>query len=159
MLWGSRVVIPECARESVLQMLHNAHPGIVKMKAIARSYVWWPGMDKAVETYVSKCDQCQLIKNNMPPVQGNTWLSPGKPWIRLHIDFAGPFHGKIFMLIVDAYTKWLEVFQMSNCTAQAVITKLRNLFATHGLPQIIVSDNATVFTSNEYLSFLQNNGI
>ncbi|XP_034780493.2 uncharacterized protein K02A2.6-like [Acipenser ruthenus] len=48
-LWGSRVVIPERAREEVLTMLHAAHPGIVHMKALAGSYVWWPGLDAQVE--------------------------------------------------------------------------------------------------------------
>ena len=62
----------------------------------------------------------------------NPWESPGESWKRLHLDFAGPFLNSMFMIVVDAYTKWLEVFQMSQLTSQATVTKLRRLFAFYG---------------------------
>lgn len=60
LLWGSRVVIPPQARDEVLTELHEAHPGASQMKALARSYVWWPNMDKDIENLVRLCEQCQL---------------------------------------------------------------------------------------------------
>lgn len=44
-LWGLRVVVPQRHRQQILKDLHHEHPGICKMKALAHSYVWWPGMD------------------------------------------------------------------------------------------------------------------
>ena len=65
----------------------------------------------------------------------------------------------MFMVLVDAHSKWLEVHKMPSITSFYTIEKLREIFATHGLPQILVSDNATTFTSAEFKRFMDCNGI
>ena len=59
LLWGSRVVIPIQGRETLLDELHEGHPGVVRMKALARSYFWWPGLDNEIELRVKSCVYCQ----------------------------------------------------------------------------------------------------
>ena len=86
-------------------------------------------------------------------------LWPSEPWSRLHLDYAGPLQGKIFLVIVDAHSKWMDVIPVPSATSAVTIEKLRSLFATHGLPNKIVTDNGSVFTSVEFEDFMQRNGI
>ncbi|CAL9702513.1 unnamed protein product [Knipowitschia caucasica] len=158
-LWGTRVVVPKKLRTAVLNEIHNGHPGIVKMKTIARQYVWWPHVDMDVEKTCKQCDRCQLEQRMPRPVPLHPWEFPGEVWKRLHIDFAGPFIGHMFMIVVDAYSKWLEVFKMAKITSSATISRLRRLFASYGLPEQIVTDNATTFMSEEFQLFMKRNGI
>lgn len=57
-MWGSRVIVPPKLRPKVLNSLHDGHMGVVKMKNLARSYVWWPGLDNQIETLVKTCTGC-----------------------------------------------------------------------------------------------------
>ncbi|XP_015278823.1 PREDICTED: uncharacterized protein K02A2.6-like [Gekko japonicus] len=132
---------------------------MVHMKALARGYVWWPGLDADIEEWVRVCEPCQQARPEPPTATPQRWESVGKPWSRLHLDFAGPVQGQMFLVIVDAYTKWLEVAHMRSTTSSAVVTVLRQLFATHGLPDVFVSDNGAQFTSEEFRKFLSDNGI
>ncbi|XP_053311898.1 uncharacterized protein K02A2.6-like [Spea bombifrons] len=157
LLWGYRVVIPNAGQAKVLHALHEGHPGIVRMKALARSYVWWPKMDEVIEKWVKNCVPCQSTRHAPPKAPVHPWEVTRSPWSRLHIDFAGPFHGQMFFLVVDSFSKWLEVVPVTSATSVTVIKILRSLFATHGLPDTIVSDNGTQFTSSEFKIFMESN--
>ncbi|KRY20467.1 Transposon Tf2-9 polyprotein [Trichinella patagoniensis] len=159
LLWGNRVVIPIQAHSRLLTMLHDGHPGIVRMKALARSYFWWPKMDEDIEKTVNTCDVCHSSRAAMPKAPVHSWEKPNNPWSRLHIDFAGPFQGKTFLIVVDAFSKWLEVIPISEMSTRTVIEELRQLFATHGLPNTVVSDNAAQFVSVEFQQFLKRGAI
>ncbi|XP_047523633.1 uncharacterized protein K02A2.6-like [Pieris napi] len=158
-LWGHRVVIPESCREKVLTVLHEAHMGIVKTKAFARSYVWWPGMDEAIEAMCRGCGVC-AAEADMPPRHAPCpWPWPDKPWSRIHMDFLGPIAGKLFLVIVDARSKWIEVSQVPSTAAGYTVKVLSDVFARYGLPKQIVSDNGPPYTSQEFAQFLNSNGI
>lgn len=159
LLWGTRVIVPFKFRKSVLQEIHSGHPGIVKMKALTRKYVWWPKIDTDIERVCKECQICQQEQRVPSHVPLHPWEFPGECWKRLHVDFAGPFLNNMFMIIVDAHSKWLEVFRMSQITSQATITRLKRLFSAYGLPEQIVTDNATTFTSDEFQRFVKQNGI
>ena len=158
-LWGTRVIVPFKLRRAVLKEIHSGHQGIVKTKALARKYIWWPHLDSDVEQICRECETCQLEQKMPQQVPLHPWEFPGESWKRLHIDFAGPFLSSMFMIVVDSYTKWLEVFRMSQITSQATITRLKRLFSSYGLPEQIVTDNATTFTSEEFQTFVKQNGI
>ena len=157
LMWGARVIVPPQGRDEVMNILHDSHPSIVRMKGIARSHVWWPKMDQALEKRVKNCSTCQ--EHWKMPAPLHPWEWPSRPWTRIHIDYVGPFMGKMFLLIIDAHSKWLDVHCVNTATTETTITKLRATFATHGIPEVIVSDNGTVFTSHEFKTFTQRNGI
>lgn len=156
---GIRVYIPKTLRSRILEELHIAHMGIVKMKAIARSYVWWKGIDQDIELLAKNCLGCSSIKNSPAKAPVHPWEYPKTPMQRVHIDYAGPFYSKYFLIIVDAYTKWVEVFPTNSITSKTTIDYLRETFSRFGLPITLVSDNGPQFRSEEFLMFTKTNGI
>ena len=77
----------------------------------------------------------------------------------MHIDYCGTFQRKMFLLLIDAHSKWLEVHMTNSSSSATTISLMRKSFATLGLPEVIVSDNATNFTSEEFECFLKKSGI
>ena len=146
-LWGIRVVIPGKLQERVLEELHDGHLGVVKMKALARSYVWWPNISGQLEELAKGCDGCQLNQRMPTKAPLHPWEWATAPWQRLHIDYAGPFQNSMFLVVVDAHSKWPEVIPMSSTTTSKTIEVLRDLFARLGIPEQIVSDNGPQFVS------------
>ena len=159
LLWGSRVVIPPRGRAIVLSLLHEGHPGITRMKTLARGYVWWPSMDSELEDSVKHCSKCQEHQRLPAKAPMHPWEWPDRPWARIHVDYAGPIEGKMVLIMVDAHSKWLEALVVNSATSQTTIEKLRSVFATHELPEVLVSDNGSVFTSTEFDEFVRRNGI
>ena len=159
LLWGYRLVPPQRLRSKILDMLHQGHLGIVKMKNMARGYFWWPGMDKNIEELSKSCDGCARSQPDPLKAPLHPWNWPEKPWQRIHIDYAGPFLGSMFLVIVDAHSKWAEIIPTSSATSASSICILTSLFARFGLPEHLVSDNGPQFTSEEFSSFLRSNGV
>ena len=159
LMWGMKVIVPTKLQNRVLAELHTSHPGIVKMKSLARKHVWWPGIDREIEDLVRGCPSWQSLQNKPPVITLHPWNWPTRPWQRVHVDFAGPFLGRMFLIVMVANSKWPEVVPMSTTTAEKTIGELRKLFAAHGLPEQLVSDNGAQFTSQEFEEFLKANGI
>ena len=84
--------------QKVLKELHQSHSGIVWMKAVARSYVWWPGLDGDLETFVRSCQKCQSCHSMPAMAPLHPWLWPSLPWQCIHVDYAGPVDGRMLSL-------------------------------------------------------------
>ncbi|KAJ8898291.1 hypothetical protein PR048_003651 [Dryococelus australis] len=87
-LVGSRVVIPETLWNVVLAVLHEEHPGSSCMKMLARSHVWWPGLDGQIEEVVQSCHTCQSVQSSTRKVALEQRSWPARKWQRVHVDFA-----------------------------------------------------------------------
>ena len=159
-LWGSRVVLPEkgMLRQRIVEELHATHPGIVKMKALARSYIWWPRIDDQLEEKVRSCQTCQDAQSSPPASVMHPWEFPDNPWERVHLDYAS-VEGKDVLIVVDAYSKWIDAKVVESASAAATIRVVRQMFACFGLPETIVTDNGSQFVSEEFFDFLSQNGV
>lgn len=158
-LFHDRVVVPSKFRRQILKQFHRGHPGMVRMKSIARSFVYWPGIDNDIENFVRQCTPCCTAGKAPVKTTLESWPIPDKPWSRIHIDYAGPVDGVFFLVVVDPYTKWPEVYATKTTTTRTTIKLLTQTFATFGVPETIVSDNGTQFTSYEFKNFCENQGI
>ncbi|GAB1602661.1 hypothetical protein Ahia01_000545800 [Argonauta hians] len=78
------------------------------MKTIARGYFWWPGLDRDIEHSAKECSGCMFSQPDPSPSPLHPWSFPEKPWHRVHIDYAGPFHSRMFLIVIDAHSKWAE---------------------------------------------------
>lgn len=116
-------------------------------------------MDRQIEDRVKNCRACLEFSRSPQKTQVHPWERAERPWSRVHLDHIGPFKGQVFFLVADAYTKWLDVYPVSSTSAKLVIEKLRQSFSIQGLPDVIVSDNGSAFTSDEFAQFLKSNGI
>ena len=157
-LWGLRVVIPEKYRVHLLDDLHQGRHGICRMKSLARGCLWWPGLDAAIVEKVQQCHVCVALGKFPSRAPLYPWKWPAKPWERIYIDFFEK--GKLnFLIVVDAYSKWLEVTRIGSMTSLKTIEVLRSLFARYGIPEEVVSDNGPQLASEEFSQFLKQNGV
>ena len=95
------------------------------MKALSRMYMWWPGLNQDIENTVKKCSECKENQARPPGVPLQPWSWPSQPWSRIHIDYTGPFLGSIFLIVIEADTKWIEV--IPTLSATSATTRRRHL--------------------------------
>ena len=159
LLWSICVVVPSELKQAVLEELHQSHSSNARMKAVARSYLWWRRIDQEIEQQVRSCSKCQSIQSTPPVAHLHPWLWPSQPWQSVHVDFAAPVQGKMLLDVIDAHFKWPEIFELTTTTATATIKIMRNLNAAYGLPKQLVSDNGPQFISTKFATFLRNNDV
>ena len=80
LLRGNRVIIPPEGQTPVMELLHEGHPGNARMKGLARSFVWWPGIDHDLEEKVKACDACQRVRHSPAQAPLHPWEFPKCPW-------------------------------------------------------------------------------
>lgn len=156
--YNERLLVPEQFRAKILGQLHHTHPGIVRMKALARSYVYWPGMDADIEAKVRNCVNCATAERSPVKTHLASWPLSTYTWERIHIDYA-KYKGQNFFLVVDSFSKWPEIIKTSSTTTAATIEMLEEIFSHLGYPEYIVSDNGPQFTNPEFAKFCGKYGI
>jgi len=158
-LRGSRIVLPASLRQHALNIAHEGHQGLVKTKQLLREKVWFPGIDMMAKQLTDSCLSCQATNGATHPEPLIMSELPPEPWHTLHIDFCGPFPGSYYLLVVvDAFTRFPEVEIITSTSAEITIPKLERIFATHGLPKFVKTDNGPPFPGVQFYKFMKELG-
>ena len=159
-LRGSRIVMPGTLSQATLSNAHEGHQGIVRTKQMVREKVWWPGIVHQVETMVKACIPCQSVADKPKAEPLRPTVMPDRPWQEVHVDLCGPFpSGESLLVCEDACTRWPEVAILHSTTSAAIIGHLCKIFAVHGLPEKVVTDNGANLVSEEFENFVVTHAI
>ena len=154
LLRGDKIVIPRSLQQKVIDIAHEGHQGLIKTKKLLREKVWFPYIDRSVESKVKSCLACQATTpvTNTEPLEMSPL--PETPWSELSMDFGGPYpSGESILVVIDDYSRYPEVEIMNTITTKATVPKLDAIFARHGIPDVLKSDNATTFTSQYFQNY------
>ena len=105
LLKSNRIVIPTELQMKSVDIAHEGHLGIVKTKALMRGKVWFPSMDKLVETKVKSCLACQIATPVMILEPLNMSTLPDQPCEEMSVDFAH-VDGEILLLVNHSSNRW-----------------------------------------------------
>ena len=159
-LRGTRIVLPKALRSRAMKIAHEDHAGVTRCKHRLRSKLWWPGMDRDIETHVKCCHPCEVTSQPSPPTPIHSTPLPNGPWEYLALDICGPFPtGEYALVLIDYYSRWAEVEITTTTTSARILKWLDSVFATHGYPVTLQTDNAKYFTSAEFRDTLKAWGI
>eukprot|EP00731_Ephydatia_muelleri_P034216 Em0051g8a len=159
LLYGSRLVILPSLRPQVLQLLHLGHFGMQRMKQLARTAVYWLGIDADIMDLCHRCTACAEHQKMPPKPANHPWMLPEKPWSRVHVDHAINFLGSNWLVLIDAYSKYPCIHPTSSTSTKSTTELLEQDFSHFGYPHTIVSDNATSFSSEEFQVWYRERGI
>ncbi|UYV83269.1 K02A2.6-like [Cordylochernes scorpioides] len=152
-----RLVIPASMKLEILDKLHAGHFGITKTRLRARETVWWPGISEEIAETVRKCSVCiqEAVSKHEPLIPTNF---PTRPWQKIGMDLF-KFENKWYLVIIDYYSRFPEMIQLDRLTANVVVRSCKSIFARHGIPETVVSDNGTQFgAARQFANFARQYG-
>ena len=152
LLYNQRIVIPEKLRVDMLKKIHDGHQGVTKCRARAQDTIWWPGITGDISRLVESCAFCQI---NSPKQRAEPMISkelPERPWQIIGTDL-GELQGKHFIVMRDYYSRYIEIARLSGLRSSDVVNKMKIVFARHGVPMEVLSDNGPQFIGQSFKDF------
>ena len=136
----------------MLSRIHSSHQGVASCLRKAKDIVFWPGMNSEVKALVERCAVCAEFqaRNASQPMQSHQL--PDRPWSKVATDLF-TVSGKNYLTVVDYYSDFVEVSELEDTTSRAVIQVLKEQFSRHGIPDTVVSDNGSQYSSQEFHEF------
>ena len=132
--------------------LHGSHAGINKVMDLARTCIYWPGMEADVTDYIKWCLTC-IKCSNLPVEMLKPHEVPPGPWVKIGVDFFQDHLGKKHLIMADYFSKFPYMFPVASTYHFKTITHLRELFAAEGIPAVVMSDNGPPFNGEEFRQF------
>ncbi|KAK7939091.1 hypothetical protein WMY93_002417 [Mugilogobius chulae] len=157
LLKGKRIVVPAEMRSQMLQLTHEGHLGIEKCKRRARALLYWPHMNNDIENYIKRCETCQKHRYQQQKEPLLAHQRPDKPWSKVGVDLFY-LSGKNYLVMIDYFSNFPEVAFLTETSAAQVIKHCKAIFARHGIPVTLISDNGPQFSSQEFKDFAENYG-
>ena len=116
--------------------------------------MWWPGISKQIEETVQKCLRCcQHLTQRAEPLLPTVF--PDYPWQKVGVDLF-VFKGSSYLLLIDYYSRYVEMSKLHSTTSTAVIQHMKSIFARHGITEILISDNGPQFAAEIFTQFAKN---
>ncbi|XP_030745261.1 uncharacterized protein K02A2.6-like [Sitophilus oryzae] len=151
MFLGDRIIVPETLRTDMLTQLHANHYGITKTQKRAKSLLYWPGINEDIKEFIKKCKKCEVYQKSNIKEPMILRKIPDLPFQKLASDIL-EWGGQSYIVIIDYYSKWIELICLQSKTSKSVIDVFKQVFSTHGIPLEVVSDNMP-FNSYECKKF------
>ena len=136
----------------MLKEIHRSHIGIGGCLRRARELLYWPRINAEVRDYVSKCSVCQTYQPEQCREELQPHELPSRPWSKLGADIF-ELGSQQFLIMVDYWSSYFEVQELKRSTSASVIHAFKVQFARHGIPEVLVTDNGTQFSSSEFATF------
>ena len=156
-LYKDRIVVPPSLRQEVLDALHSAHQGVTSMTARAETSVFWPGITPDISALRSSCQQCNRNAPSNPSAPPVPPMSPEYPFQCICADYF-TYQGHHYLVVVDRYSNW-PIVEQSAVGASGLITCLRRIFVTYGIPDELAPDGGPEFTATATRQFLNDWGV
>ena len=127
---------------------------------LSREKTWFPKTDEKVTEFVQNCSACQIIGKEQPPAPLQMSDIPEHQWHTVGVDFKESLpSGEYLLVVIDLYSRYPEVDIVKSTSAQAIIPKLDRIFATHGLPKKVKSDNGPPFNGSDIRRYFETLGV
>uniref|UniRef100_A0A8C6NRG0 Gypsy retrotransposon integrase-like protein 1 n=1 Tax=Nothobranchius furzeri TaxID=105023 RepID=A0A8C6NRG0_NOTFU len=149
---GAKIIVPKQLRQEMLEKIHESHLGMIKCKERARDILYWPNMSTHIEKMVSQCAACNENRNSNPKEPLLSHPIPTRPWEKVGTDLFN-HNGSEFLLCVDYFSKFPNILKLTETTSRGVIVAMKSIFARHGIPDVVVSDNGPQYASAEFKEF------
>ena len=154
LLKGQKIIVPETLRDEYAKQVHQGHINVEATKRRARDIIYWPHMAQHLENMVGKCQVCLSMKRHLQKEPLLPYPVPNRPWSVVGTDLF-EWNSTTYLLTIDSYSGWFEINSLRDTSAKTIITKLKSHFARFGIPNLVISDSGSQYTSREFQTFAQ----